>query len=92
MSTETTTVSRDPMVPVLFSVERAKREMQDTFTIDVRPSDGTPGSVFLPGQFNMLYVFGVGEVPISIAATRRNRIQWPIRYGVLEPFPRPSPD
>jgi NAD(P)H-flavin reductase len=31
------------------------------------PADGATGFSFAPGQFNMLYVFGVGEVPISIS-------------------------
>lgn len=67
MTSEGTIVSRNPMVPKMFTVERARRELQDTYSIDVRPSDGTPSPAFLPGQFNMLYIFGVGEVPISIS-------------------------
>ncbi|MBF0248843.1 MAG: Ni/Fe hydrogenase subunit gamma, partial [Alphaproteobacteria bacterium] len=30
-------------------------------------ADGPRGFAFRPGQFNMLYHFGVGEVPISIS-------------------------
>jgi NAD(P)H-flavin reductase len=57
----------DSMVPRVCRVQRAGRETADTFTLalDAPPGDG--GFPFAPGQFNMLYVFGVGEVPISIS-------------------------
>jgi len=55
------------MTPALYRVDRVRREMQDTCTLDLSPANGGPGPAFLPGQFNMLYVFGVGEVPISIS-------------------------
>jgi NAD(P)H-flavin reductase len=40
-------------------------ETHDTFTLELDPGDGVAG--FRPGQFNMLYVFGTGEVPISLS-------------------------
>jgi NAD(P)H-flavin reductase len=55
----------DPMAPRLFRVRRVRRETRDTVTVDLEPRDGEPLR-FAPGQFTMLYVFGVGEVPISI--------------------------
>jgi NAD(P)H-flavin reductase len=57
----------DPMVPSLFRIERMKRETEDTFTLELSPFEETTKISFLPGQFNMLYVFGVGEVAISIS-------------------------
>lgn len=57
----------DPMIPELFRIERLKHETEDTFTLGLVPMEETTKIVFLPGQFNMLYVFGVGEVPISIS-------------------------
>jgi NAD(P)H-flavin reductase len=56
----------DPMLPEFFPVKRLSRETRDTFTLsfDTRGRGGFP---FAPGQFNMLYAFGVGEVPISIS-------------------------
>ncbi|MEM0482225.1 MAG: FAD/NAD(P)-binding protein [Nitrososphaerota archaeon] len=46
-------------------VGRAK-ETPDTYTIRLRPL--RRGEIaFSPGQFNMLYAYGVGEVPISIS-------------------------
>ncbi len=57
---------RDPMLPRLFRIEAMKRELSDTFTMTLKPADGGTFR-FQPGQFNMLYTFGVGEVPISIS-------------------------
>jgi NAD(P)H-flavin reductase len=55
------------MLPRLYTVNKIYRDTHDTFTMELVPSDGGPSMSFLPGQFNMLYVFGVGEVPISIS-------------------------
>lgn len=60
-------VTTDPMIPELFRIERVKHETEDTFTLGLVPTEETSKIAFLPGQFNMLYVFGVGEVPISIS-------------------------
>ena len=55
-----------PMVPAMHRVRRSRRETPDTWTLELEPGDGRrPG--FVPGQFNMLYAFGVGEIPISIS-------------------------
>lgn len=56
----------DPMIPRPFRVEKMKRELSDTSTLELTPVGGGEFR-FAPGQFNMLYVFGVGEVPISIS-------------------------
>lgn len=59
---------RSPLTPVPFRVVRRRRETKDTFTFELEPAaeaDVRP----LPGQFTMLYVFGVGEVPISFSGT-----------------------
>jgi len=42
-------------------------ETADTFTLEIEPTNNSGRFSFTPGQFNMLYVFGVGEVPISIS-------------------------
>ncbi|HJS57825.1 MAG TPA: FAD/NAD(P)-binding protein [Vicinamibacteria bacterium] len=57
----------DPMWPRPFTVRHAARETGDTFSLVLAPVDDVAQAAFLPGQFNMLYVFGVGEVPISIS-------------------------
>jgi NAD(P)H-flavin reductase len=54
------------MVPEAFRVRRREQETDDTWTLELEPTDGAGPGTFEPGQFNMLYAFGVGEVPISI--------------------------
>ncbi len=56
-----------PMVPTPFAITRVSRELPGTFTWEFDLSAHPEGFRFLPGQFNMLYAFGVGEVPISIS-------------------------
>jgi NAD(P)H-flavin reductase len=53
------------MQPVPFRVIRRKRETQDVFTLSLRAD--RKRVPFVPGQFNMLYAFGAGEVPISMS-------------------------
>jgi NAD(P)H-flavin reductase len=60
------------MLPKPYCIQRVRRETDDTFTIELSPENGGEGFSFLPGQFNMLYVFGVGEVPISISSDPQN--------------------
>jgi len=56
-----------PMQPDPFEVRQVAKETGDTFTMTLAPIAGVAPRPFAPGQFNMLYVFGVGEVPISIS-------------------------
>ena len=56
-----------PMVPRPFRVKRRVRETHDTWTLSLDPVQGEQLDV-APGQFTMLYAFGVGEVPISVSA------------------------
>ncbi len=56
----------EPMLPQRYHLRQVRKETADTFTLDLTPMDETMPA-FLPGQFNMLYVFGVGEAPISIS-------------------------
>jgi len=57
----------DVMRPELYRIKRVKGDTHDTFTVELRRDDGQPCAPWLPGQFNMLYVFGVGEIPVSIS-------------------------
>ena len=57
----------DPMRTVPFRVTGLHVDNEDTFTLELAPPAGHELAPFKPGQFNMLYVFGVGEVPISIS-------------------------
>ena len=65
--TASPTVAADPMIPRLFRVVDKRQETADSITINVAPLDGRPAARFCPGQFNMLYLFGRGEVPISLS-------------------------
>ncbi|MEO5372772.1 MAG: FAD/NAD(P)-binding protein [Alphaproteobacteria bacterium] len=59
----------DPMMPRPYRITTRRRDLADTFTMTLEPVEGEPMR-FRPGQFNMLYVFGVGEVPVSISGDR----------------------
>jgi anaerobic sulfite reductase subunit B len=52
-------------VPVPFRVAERRRDTADTWTLALEPVGG--GFAVAPGQFVMVYVFGVGEVPISVS-------------------------
>ncbi len=57
----------EPMLPRPFRVIAKRAETHDTITLDLEAADGGPPLSFLPGQFTMVYVHGVGEVPLSIS-------------------------
>jgi NAD(P)H-flavin reductase len=63
----------NPMFPRLFQLKRVIRETVDTFTIELQPCGEINEFAFQPGQFNMVYIYGVGEVPISISGDPANR-------------------
>ena len=63
----------NPMIPKTRKVKRVVRETHDTFTLYVEQDTDEQGKSFKPGQFNMLYAFGVGEVPISISGNPSKR-------------------
>lgn len=62
-----TTPISDPMLPHPFRMAEISKETADTFTFALEPLDGGHLPGFAPGQFSMLYVPGVGELPISIS-------------------------
>lgn len=55
-----------PMLPWVGRVHRRRRDGPEVWTIEIEP-EGTGHAAFVPGQFNMLTAFGVGEVPISFS-------------------------
>jgi NAD(P)H-flavin reductase len=58
----------DPMLPAPSRIRQVQRETGDTFTLVLEPPPERGGGFpFAPGQFNMLYLFAAGEVPISIS-------------------------
>jgi anaerobic sulfite reductase subunit B len=54
------------MTPVPFRVASRVQDTVDTWTLTLGPVSGEP-PVIAPGQFMMVYAFGVGEVPISVS-------------------------
>src|SRR6516225_10613824 len=56
----------DPMLPQSWTVRSISKETPDTFTLALESANGEDAA-FQPGQFSMLWVFGVGELPISIS-------------------------
>jgi anaerobic sulfite reductase subunit B len=61
-----TEVMGTPMVPASYRVVDRREDTYDTVTLTLEP-DGAAIGAFRPGQFTMLYAFGIGEVPISIS-------------------------
>lgn len=57
-------------VPVAAEITRRTQESPSVFTLGLRLCDPQLHHAyrFLPGQFNMLYLYGVGEIPISIVS------------------------
>ena len=60
-------LTSDPMLPQPYVVRGLLKETPDTFTLKLSPETESNVSSFQPGQFSMLWVFGVGELPISIS-------------------------
>ena len=67
----------DPMMVKPVLIRRIIWENDDTFTLTLDMSGGTEPFKFLPGQFNMVYVYGIGEAAISISSD-------PSRAGSLD--------
>ncbi len=71
----------DPMLPRPFVLKSIEQENVDTWTLELEAVDADGDLAFEPGQFNMVYRLGVGEVPISISSdpTRPERLLHTIR-------------
>ncbi|WP_335939605.1 FAD/NAD(P)-binding protein [Streptomyces sp. PTD5-9] len=54
------------MIPRPHRVVDRREETHDTVTLVLEPA-GEPLKPFSPGQFAMLYAFGVGEIPVSLS-------------------------
>jgi NAD(P)H-flavin reductase len=65
MATVAEDVSTGAFVPSPFRIGARRQDTADTWTLTLEPSDG--GFAVAPGQFVMVYAFGVGEVPISVS-------------------------
>lgn len=68
-----TALTSDPMMPEPFVLKQVLKEAPDTYGLVLEPEHGIRNCVFHPGQFSMLWVFGVGEIPISISGDPEDR-------------------
>jgi len=71
-------IAVDPMLPRVARVARRVRELADTWTLELVAAEGERLPGYAPGQFTMMYLFGVGEIPVSIsgdAADARRLVQ-----------------
>src|SRR5690606_20404893 len=59
MTATTARQTRSPYLPTPMVVAEVTRDLEDVFTLSFDVPEGFP---FRPGQFNMLWVHGVGEV------------------------------
>jgi NAD(P)H-flavin reductase len=64
--------------PVPYRVTRRHVENDDTATLQLEPAGGAL-PVFLPGQFAMVYAFGVGDIPLSVADYDGRRLTHTVR-------------
>lgn len=64
--------------PAPFRVAARRRETHDTWTLRLEPVAGE-GLEVRPGQFTMVYAFGIGEVPISFSGDPRGPLVHTVR-------------
>ena len=62
-------------VPWPTRVLRRRQEGPGVWTLELEAPAGE-AAVFAPGQFNMLTVFGVGEIPVSLSGDPARRQNW----------------
>ena len=60
----------DPYLPREMRIARREQESSDVFTLHLEFTDAEQAKNYhvLPGQFNMLYAYGIGEIPISVVS------------------------
>lgn len=63
---------QNPMTPIPFIIKNIYKDTHNIFTLETSLANHSNLS-FLPGQFNMLYVFGAGEIPISISGNPQEK-------------------
>src|SRR5262245_12253108 len=63
----------EPMLTEPFRVLKNRKETGDTRTLELASMKGRDAPEWLPGQFMMLYVFGAGEIPISLSGDQGRR-------------------
>lgn len=62
------------LIPKIYQIKSVTHETSDVFTwVLTAKESGSVETTSTPGQFNMLYHFGFGEVPISLSGDPSNR-------------------
>ena len=71
-------MTTDLMSPLPYRVVDRREETADTVTITLAAVDAAMAN-WRPGQFTMLYAFGVGEIPLSVSGGDSGRIRHTVR-------------
>jgi len=71
--------AREPLLPAPWRVDAVQRESDEVVTLVLTPMAAAQPCAWQPGQFNMLYVFGIGEVPISVSGGNDERVLHTVR-------------
>jgi NAD(P)H-flavin reductase len=66
------------MTPLPYRIIDRRQETVDTATLLLEPVDAALAA-WAPGQFTMVYSFGVGEIPVSISGGSGRQIQHTVR-------------
>jgi NAD(P)H-flavin reductase len=66
-------------VPLPYRVTRVRRETADTVTLALAPAGAAALAPFAPGQFAMVYAFGVGEIPLSVSGIDHREVVHTVR-------------
>ncbi|MGI9604548.1 MAG: FAD/NAD(P)-binding protein [Acidimicrobiales bacterium] len=62
----------------MYEVVSQRRDLDDTITLELDPVDAALSAPTM-GRFNMLWAFGIGEAPISLAGVANDRLVHTIR-------------
>jgi anaerobic sulfite reductase subunit B len=71
-------MTADLMTPLPYRVVDRRDETADTVTLTLS-AVGDPMADWRPGQFTMVYAFGVGEIPLSVSGGESGRIHHTVR-------------
>ncbi|HEY6963028.1 MAG TPA: FAD/NAD(P)-binding protein [Gaiellaceae bacterium] len=74
-------LERTAMTPLPYRVTRKRRETSDVWTLELEPVHEAIEPIG-PGQFTMLYAFGVGEAPISTSG--KSGRNYPLVHTIRE--------
>ncbi len=73
------TSSSPSWTPEPWRVIRVREDNAEVVTLEVEPQKKSYERTAQPGQFYMLYVFGIGEIPISLSSIGAHTLQFTVR-------------